>query len=324
MKNIFEMSTVFSTGMENAIVLSWNGGDLSKYEKQKEMAMKTVEYLKGKGLSGKAEHLTGYYPTTKKWWDDLKGSKTSSSKTDLKIGDARISLKVGSAQLMSGGKEEAKATLYAVSSILQHKEAIDEISKIIDTFVHGIADNTVGKARKYDDLIKKGDEIHKQLNESLTNLFNNNSKFKIDFLREAISGAIKFGDKTDACANYILSLKDKQPYLKYIDDSTIKSIASHIKVNTSYKTDSMGGKNIGKYSYRSALRILVSKITEELEHTDINTLNENMLTDFWQKIKDFVTDLMNKIKDYLSTSIQNVFSFLEIEPIVEMEGEIEL
>jgi len=323
MKKIFESAT-FSTGMEGAITLAWNGEDLGKYEKQKELAIKTVEYLKDKGLKGKAEHLTSYYPTTDYWKDILKGSKTSSSKTDIKIGDARISLKVGSAQLMSGGKQESNATLYAVASKLKHKEAVDKISNIINNFVKGIAEDTIGKARKYDDLIKKGDDIHKQLNEALTNLFNSDNSFKIAFLKESVSGQIKFGEDNIACANYILSLKDKQPYLKYINDSTIKSIASRVRINTSYKTDSMRGKNIGKYSYRSVLGILVDKITEELEHTDLNTLNESMLSDFWQKIKDFVSDLMGKIKEYLSTSIENVFSFLEIEPVVEMEGEIEL
>ena len=181
MKKIFESAT-FSTGMEGAITLAWNGEDLGKYEKQKELAIKTVEYLKDKGLKGKAEHLTSYYPTTDYWKDILKGSKTSSSKTDIKIGDARISLKVGSAQLMSGGKQESNATLYAVASKLKHKEAVDKISNIINNFVKGIAEDTIGKARKYDDLIKKGDDIHKQLNEALTNLFNSDNSFKIAFL----------------------------------------------------------------------------------------------------------------------------------------------
>ena len=64
----------------------------------------------------------------------MKGS-TLTPKTDFVIGNDKISLKTGDAQLMSGGKNEATATFYTKKSIWNTIRCIvKELGKKMEVF----------------------------------------------------------------------------------------------------------------------------------------------------------------------------------------------
>lgn len=311
-ERVFKFSTVFSQNMEGAIVAAWNNENMDKYEKQKDMAIETVNYLKKKGVAGKAIHLTQKYSTSDKW-KEYKGETISHSKTDIKIGDTKISIKTGKkSQLTSVSKKDATALFLSVADTINSKEIVDTILSKIENFVSGIATDTVSKAKKYDESLKKGDVLHKELQKMLINIFNNNTRFRNAIIYEAITGKIKFGEKNDASANYLLSVKAEKPELKYIDYSLANKLAKNVKFGVTFKSDSGKGKNINNYYYRSVIRLMLNKTSEELIYNN-NQLNESLL--------NFFKDLLNKIRSFLLSNIDNIFKFLDIEPVLTIEGD---
>ena len=63
-----------------------------------------------------------------------KGATNKTPKTDVILGDKKISVKVGNSQLMSGGKEESMATFYAAMEDTPDLLDSPEAKSVINTF----------------------------------------------------------------------------------------------------------------------------------------------------------------------------------------------
>jgi len=244
-----------------------------------------------------------------------KGATNKTPKTDVILGDKKISVKVGNSQLMSGGKEESMATFYAAMEDTPDLLDSPEAKSVINTFdkfvkkgitksggvEKNLKDNT-------DEIITDGDKAHKEMKANLQSLFNKSEKFKIAFAREAMSGYKKFGPDSPASADWVLSA-DKNLSNATLhsvnDDSYAAKIADKMNLTVRFKStqtkqadlkssDNPQGKT-GKYRFWSVVSLIVnpSKVEEE------SIINENI-----------VTSVVNKIKDIFSQGIEKIVKFI--------------
>ena len=90
-----------------------------------------------------------------KFWKSHGGSNPT-PKTDIILNKNKISLKVGPAQLMSGGKEEAIATFYAAVDSLgrtldRRNPVFAEVVDLFDGFTRGLtSQGTVADFQRFD------------------------------------------------------------------------------------------------------------------------------------------------------------------------------
>jgi hypothetical protein len=200
-------------------------------------------------------------PTTEFWRSH--GAVNTTPKTDIIIGDKKISLKVGPSQLMSGAGSELTATFYAAlkNSPEVKKEVVDNIVNTIKkVFVKGTTKlgNVRQAKQKGDDPIlniavdKMGD-----LKNDIKNFFNNNPEFLTSFAYEAATGEEKFGGN-EGTADYILSIASnyQKGKLHKIDRDYAKELATKMKLDISMKSGSqkLAGVKTGKYNYFTVLR----------------------------------------------------------------------
>jgi hypothetical protein len=213
------------------------------------------------GGSG-AKQLGASSLSTTEFWKSH-GAVNTTPKTDIIIGDKKISLKVGPSQLMSGAGSELTATFYAAlkNSPEVKKEVVDNIVDTIKkVFVKGTtkSGNVRQAKQKGDDptlnmaVDKMGD-----LKNDIKNFFNNNPEFLTSFAYEAATGEEKFGGN-EGTADYILSISSnyKNGKLHKIDRSYAKELANKMKLDISMKSGSqkLAGVKTGKYNYFTVLR----------------------------------------------------------------------
>ena len=247
-------------------------------------------------------------PLTQEWkkW----GGKDTTPKTDIILGNHKVSLKIGKAsQLMSGGKGDATAT---IMSILVRHPGTEEIQRQAIELFDGFVKRAVTKEKGTTaELLKTGkDENVVLLNElhlKATNLFNSyfetNQDIYVDVVQEAMAGEIKFGGN-DGTADHILAAsKDgkKVIYHSTYDRNYVSKVAKQANIRVKFKTDSqkIKGKKTGYTVYRSAFGLLLNKMVEakSLGYRK-NVLHEN---------------IKSKIDNYLKRGIENVIDFYALK-----------
>ena len=297
--SLYEADTSRASNFEFALVLAWYdtfkpksdevysiGGltpELVKVIKgDKEMyagAINAIKTYKSEFTGKSAFKVPRTYSTTQ-FWKSFEASDNT-PKTDVVLGTARVSVKAGIAQLLSAGKNESEATLAAAiknTPSIQQSELYIELKDVISQFVKVgyTKSDTVGAALKTgkDKDINKAEELHKRSMDLLKRLFIKNKDFKIAFMKEAMSGANKFGPKSPACAKYVLSTsKDfKNPKLHTIDNSYSEKVGNQVRIQVRFKSTSeklKSGKT-GRYRYWTALsgildpsKMIDKELTEE-------------------------------------------------------------
>lgn len=201
------------------------------------------------------------------------GAKNKTPKTDIIIGDKRLSLKIGMAQLMSGGKAEATATLYSAldKSMIGQSTQVNRVTNIFEDFV--TSSICSGKIRPMiksgrNELVNQGERAHKELMRELGVLFEENEKFKIEFAREAMSGIMKFGENSNASAEFVVSTNHNGLDTNVIsvhDDEYCKKIADSMKLQARFKTSGrvLMGEKTGEYNYWSVVSLIVDSTMKE-------------------------------------------------------------
>ena len=251
---------------------------------------------RGTGRAGSTVSLTPF-------WSSF-GATNTTPKTDVILGNKKISVKAGNAQLMSGGKNESIATFYAaakqVPNILKTKEA----KEVINTFEKFVSvgytkSGSVDAALKSgkDKIIKAGDAAHKEMRGKLEALFNKSPEFKIAFAKEAMSGLEKFGPGSPATADYVLSVDSdySNPQLhKTQDDKYAAKIADQMKLTVRFKSSSekLKGEKTGRYRFWSVVSLI----------SDPSKLKEGIL--------DSIKSVVSKVKDYVSQGIASLTKFV--------------
>lgn len=343
-KELYEEAKVLSEArsrgeaMEEVIVAAMNGlpepRSAIKMGIPKGSGAKIVKELKRLGVTGKAEILgASQIEVTKKWaqyWEpESVPPSTKTPKTDFKIGKSyKISLKTGgSAQLMSGGKNESVATFYA--AVEGSGVDITGIVKRIEKAMNNLSPSSIAQGKLkaeikkgQDKVIVAANEAHKVLMSDMKKVFAEIPSFGYHFAKEAMTGKVKFGGSDGTC-NYFLCVSNDGSKIKLIptsDSAYISKVAKKMKVSVRFKTTSekSKGEKSGRYRYWSAIGLIVNKLNEEINAYDGQVLTEGIIGDIWNKVMSFVKNLVSGIVEWISKSWKNVMEFLGMEPDVDV------
>ena len=292
------------------------------------------------------------YDLTPEW--KKTGANNKTPKTDLLIGNSRISLKIGPAQLMSGGKAESLATFNAALAENKNLSKSKEVKEIVEAFEGFVSrgltqggnvnDYIKGKKKGKDEIIANGDKAHKMMIEKLNSLFEKSEDFKVSFAKEAMSGIHKFGPKSEATAEYFLvgsKAGDPVSYHSIEDMSYVRKVASVMKPTVRFKSvsqkASIEGKKTktGNYSYWSVVSLIVSKmdaLSEEYEADCERMISENRemhpalirekaFSEYFAKFKEFISKIIRAVVNFISSKIENLIEFLSPEePEISVNG----
>jgi hypothetical protein len=321
------MAIGFATKLERGITFAWNDEPFLKgYEETEELSKSIVNWLRKQGITGTAIWLGKKNYTTSPQWTAYGGTDRSSTKTDFTIGDYHISLKYGKSQFLSSSVNDATATFTtAIKNLTKvDNDLVSDIYGLFGQFVSGISNSTVGKSKKTDPVLIEGERIHKQMVSLLEEMINTNKEFAIEFVKEAITGTVKFGGN-EATATHLLAINGTNYKMYDLNNvSVIQKIAKSMKVNVTFKSSHLKGTSSGKYRFWSVVGLAVEKIREEFSYERHDMLSETVATDVWNKVKAFFYSLLDDIKNYLGKSIENIIEFLEVEPVITFEENIDI
>lgn len=292
--------------------------------------LKKYPNLKGK----KAEQYGRAKSSLTPFWKSHGGSDTT-PKTDILIGDMRISLKIGLAQLMSGGKAESTATFYAAVNESSNKLVKDPQFQKTKDILEGFVTNTLAPSQLRpliksgeNEVVNKGEKAHKDAMKELGLLFENNRDFKIAFAREAMSGFQKYGKDSASAAEWMLvSTHDgKNIQLHSVeDDGYCERIADKMRLQARFKTSSrkLKGDKTGEYNFWSVISLIVDAMDESFEeHEDLEMISEVNLAKIARKVKNKVSSAWSNITKFFKQGVRRVISFLGLEPDIKTNKKV--
>lgn len=310
--------------MEWAIISMWNDNVLARGLSDKiseEGLSKITKYLKSQQIRGSARKVGNNEVQVTTWWK--KYSNEHTPKTDIVIGKHRISLKTGRAQLMSGSLQgDTKATfMAAVERSKEKTELISEVLSMIDKMPKTILSEVdpVSNETIKNDVIEKVERMNKKLNIKMKKLFENNENIKMKFVEEAMTGRKKFGEDSIGFADSVLYCEPNGLAIlhKTSDKSYIKKVASKTNLNISFKSNTIkkmvDGEFVqsGRKSY-SVARLAVG-IVDQIKRSKLNDsvmLDENIIMDIWNKIKEWMISFINEVKEWIGDSFEKLLEFL--------------
>ena len=340
-----------STSISDDEALSLAEIPVNKWNKVTDSAKQTgqniVKLLPSEGVtSGNAVHYGSGNDDVSKFWKDHGAGVAASSKTpktDLIIGDKTISLKIGAGQLMSGKGPEATATFFAglmgakdsLKKSKEVQECIDEIKK----FSEGYITDTITNLKKNNwatapQEIVNIELVHKKTMQLLGTLFENNKEFQKAFIKEAMTGNVKFGEGSKASAGYFLVGSKDGTSISFHDidkgdyvDKVISKTTISVKHKTTSQQKVVGGVKVktGKRKWWSALGLSTKDMTKTLLkdkkklNNSYDPLDEGFFRDIWNKVKSTVTGLVVDMKRIAQSKFKSFLNFLGFEPEVEYE-----
>tara|TARA_R100000234_G_C4992849_1_gene176389 strand:- start:295 stop:1374 length:1080 start_codon:yes stop_codon:yes gene_type:complete len=262
------------------------------------------------------------------------GATDTTPKTDIIIGNMRLSLKMEIAQLMSGGKNESTATYYAAlknsDKNIKKDPQFTKVTSILESFVTStLAPSKLRPIIKAgtNPVVNAAEKAHKDCMKELGTLFENNRQFKIEFAREAMSGYEKYGSSAKAAAEWMLIAKKDGSAVSVhnvSDDSYCEKIADRMKLQARFKTSSrkLQGKKTGEYNFWSVVSLIVDAMDEEILHHG-NVLTEIALFDkIKKKVSGFVTKMLSKVKSFISKGITFLMKFLGLVPSISVKTDV--
>ena len=310
-------------------------------------------------LKGPGSFPANSYPATEEWNsyfpNGAKGS-TLTPKTDIIVGDKKISVKTGNAQLMSGGRSEATATFYTAAKKVPKDEFIDQLGIKIEGLLPttdltklNIKGNkteleAAGQFAKIE-ILKKADEAHQAFKIELRNLFSSNEAFAREFTYEAMTGETKFGPDSEGTANYFLVTDYKGNATGHLvtspNNEYVSKISSQVKPDVKFKSsqktsasqkspENPKGKT-GFYSFWSTVGLGIDMtINESIKNIDSKEFLTEDKFDIIKWVKstlkkafDKIKEIFNKISNSLQKSWENVFNYLDLEVEIDFNNEID-
>ena len=287
-----------------------------------EAVLKQYPALKNKN----AEQYGRAKATLTDFWRS-QGATDITPKTDVLIGDMRFSVKIGLAQLMSGGKAESTATFEAATKNsnpeLKKSPQYKKTTDVLEGFVKStLAPSKLRPLIKSgtNEVVNKAERAHKDCMEELGKLFNESKSFKVEFAREAMSGYEKFGKTSNAAAEFMLvaSADGSQVKIHSVDDDKYcLKIANAMKLQARFKTsqrtlasmksptNKKGGT--GEYNFWSVISLIVDSmqdsedLNESIELQEIKLLKviRGWVSKTWRKVTAFFKGGLIKLKKFL-------------------------
>ena len=283
--------------------------------------------------SAQAQQTGASSAGTTDFWKGF-GAKDNTPKTDILVGSKRFSLKIGAAQLMSGSKAEALATFVAAlektQTELEKDKKLQEVYNLIENFSGSrVTHDKVGKvlAQGTDKVLSEFDAIHQKAKVKLREAIVENDKFAIEFAREAMSGFRKFGESSEAAAEYMLVCsKDGRTVSIHsvYDDKYCAKIASRMRMDCAFKSGSVsrGGEKTGEYRYFSTVRVGVDGLQEALGELTGELVEFKVISKALSGFKRWIGSVWNRAIAYAKQSVKNTIKFLELTPVVKVNTTI--
>ena len=337
-QKLYESSTDAAKEMEYVLVDA-AGGDSGKkeYKKLEPYAQKNFggssldlgkHIIDGIGLTGKGGYMAASGKITSKKWSDGTPQWTGTNvtpKTDIVLGDKKVSLKKGSSQLMSGGPAESMSTYRAA---VENTTSFDltNLAKEVEDGIRNLLPSTVGefmggadlqkaggtvyqntKQKKgkigdvapgtfdKDKVLKAADDHNIELKKKFAQLFAQNIEFKKNFVYEAMTGAVKF-DKGSAAADWFLVVDFDGTFemnvVKSADDPYISQVLSKVKPDVKFKSTAVKKKIDGKdtktghYRFWSVVGLGYKAAVKNLNNAYEDYENGELLQEgFFDKVK---------------------------------------
>lgn len=264
------------------------------------------------------------------FWKSYGGTDTT-PKTDIKIGDKNFSVKIGLAQLMSGGKAESTATFQAAVKNSNPDLVKSPQYKKTTQVLEGFVKNTLAPSQLRpliksgtDKVVNAAEKAHKDCMSELGKLFNESESFKVEFAKEAMSGYEKFGKNSPASADLMLVATadgGKTAIQDVNDDAYCLKIANAMRLQARFKTSSrkIKGVKTGEYNYWSVVSLIVNSMSEELESGEKEMLIEiNILN----KVKSFVSKTWSKVTNFFKKGLKQLTSFLGAIPDIRVKRNV--
>ena len=348
-QKLYESSTDAAKEMEYVLVDA-AGGDSGKkgYPKLEPYAQKKFDsaldlgkhIVKGIGLTNKGGFMAATGTITSKKWSDgtpqwTGGNRTP--KTDIVLGDKKVSLKKGSSQLMSGGPDESMSTFRAA---VENTSSFDltNLAKEVEDGITNLLPSTVGDFMGGVDLQKKGGTVYKNtkqkkgklgdvaagsfskdkvlsaadqhnlaLKKKFAQLFANNIEFKKNFVYEAMTGAVKF-DRGAAAADWFLVVDFDGSYemneVKSADDPYVSYVLDKVKPDVKFKTtavkktiDGVKDQKTGHYRFWSVVGLGYKAAVKNLNNAYEDYENGTLLQ---EGFFDRVGKIFKKFTQFLS------------------------
>ena len=337
---------------EAAIVIGWHKNNGKKFDvktsgvnpavykmlQKEKAALKAGQLIaaaiakKFGNKNAKAEQYGRAKSSLTSFWSSY-GATDTTPKTDILIGNKRLSLKIGMAQLMSGGPAESKATFFAALKATPSLKKSEEFKKANKTF-DGFVTSTLapGKLRP---IIKKGDnpvvnaaeKAHKDCMRDLGALFEKSEKFKIAFAREAMSGYEKYGRASNSAAEFMVVANHSGTSVtiqKVDDDKYCKKIANAMKLQARFKTSGrvVKKKKTGEYNFWSVVSLIVDSMEGQKEDYSgewYGNLDEGIIDVIKTKVKSLFSKVIDKAKSYIQSGVSKLMKFLGAEPDVSVK-----
>jgi hypothetical protein len=289
-----------ATDMEKQIVDDWNN----------DVNSPVTIYLKNKGITGEAIHLGKKQYVG--WKQYSNKPKKTYGKTDIKIDNYKISVKTVTEHIiMSAKKDEALNTFFAVSEQLfdgKISQIVSDLSDdISDLVTSGVSPQNILKSRKSKDRqIIDGDKKHQELLSRISDVFDD-PVFYSYFIREALSGELKFGSESDGSATHLLNINDDIPSLHSVDDmSFIRKMADSVIIRVDFKTSrKVQGPERGMYRFWSVIQLINKTIITD----------SIMYESFVSRVRSIISEILTFLKRKIYTW-KDIFDFLEVEPVI--------
>ena len=287
------------------------------------IAQKIAKHFKNAGA--KAEQYGRAKSKLTPFWKSF-GASDTTPKTDILIGNKRLSLKIGLAQLMSGGKAESTATFYAALKATPELTDDPQLQKVGDIF-ESFVKNTLAPSQLRP-IIKSGknpivnaaEAAHKDCMRELGTLFETSPKFKIAFAREAMSGYEKYGKSSNSAAEFmVVASHDGNTVSIHSvgDDAYCEKIANAMRLQARFKTSSrkLKGEKTGEYNFWSVVSLIVDAMGAA-------PVQEGVFDVVKGKLKRVGLKILNSVKKFLTKSVTNVVKFLGAKPDIEIRRKI--
>ena len=348
--NLVEGNTQMAYDMEKVIVSAAGGPKFvsKKISNSQAVGKKIIKDLK---LTGTGKFPNNSYSASSDWNNYFPGGAKGSTltpKTDLIIGNKKISLKTGAARLMSGGANEATATFYtaAAKSGVTGDAWFQSLSTHMDNLLPstnmqqmGIKGNKteLKKAGKFASIqiLKQADDAHKAFTSDFKNAFSNKA-FAEAFTFEAMTGDTKFGG-SDGTAEYFLVTDyegNAEIHNAFSDKSYVNKIAAQVNPSVVFKssqnvrsqlkspTNTKGGT--GYYTFWSAVGLTIDMMTEEMVAEGL-LLNEGIF-DFvkrvFNKVKNWWRNFWSNVKKQIGGRLEDLLAFMTLEPKVRFRNNV--
>lgn len=327
----------------------------SKFDGKLESASNIVKDIK---MSGVMKHFGSdnidVSSTWKRYYKNLRNesvanfpASTKTPKTDMYIGNARISLKkAGGSQLMSGKEVDAWGTIKAGieygKTELGNADFKTPLRNIKQKFKANLEKDEKGKSKSSKKLASKGSnldsitsiqkimntvgkgkdelitwvieqtEMQKEMMTSLNSIMGDkesdvNLAIRRGMVHEAMTGSVKFGPNSKACANHLMKFSPAGKLLQFekirgAESKLVEDIAKKVKIDVKFKTSGTGG------TAWSALKMILGEAYDEvggLLLTEEQILNENFivrwfgkwLDKIWKKIVSIATTSFSKLME---------------------------